>query len=535
MSMFLRCLFGPKLLRLNLQQGLVTDYEPILAEQWGDTVITSVSCAARIIMYASPIVFPFALRQGWVSMSTEGVISMSKFLTGLGIVVAGALLLRALGRLNNPVYTQFTSVLAAAQRDYTSSAKAAMSRYDFEFSAWPVDWDVRRHEGDRSKPLTYLLNKEGSSLTRLPMDILAWLLTHTFGISLVYPGSMSLMKMLIEKPLMEGRSKLLLENGGERFKVATMDGNTIDTMFVDQRTKNISGDTLVICCEGNAGFYEIGIMTTPVSCGYSVLGWNHPGFYGSTGTPYPDQETNAVDAVMQFAINKLGFKVENIVVSGWSIGGFTSTWLAMNYPDIKGLVLDATFDDLLPLAVPRMPASMSGLVTRAVKNHMNLNVKEQLEKYSGPVRLVRRAHDEMICTSPGELWSNRGNNLLISVLTSRFQTLVTPDTLDTVTTLLYTPGGLDMFKDAEIEEHLYQIVKDNGSDTLENIGDKLTDEEKGRMLCFLASKLMTDLNTTHCTPLPPHKFQLPWDHLQLESEYVTVDPSKEEGQAGESD
>jgi len=160
--------------------------------------------------------------------------------------------------------------------------------------------------------------------------------------------------------------------------VGTMDGNMIDTMFVDHRNKNTNGETLVICCEGNAGFYEIGIMSTPVTCGYSVLGWNHPGFYGSTGTPYPDQETKAVDAVMQFAINKLGFKVENIVVSGWSIGGYSSTWLAMNYPEIKGLVLDATFDDLLPLAVPRMPASMSGLVTRAVKTYINLNVKDQL-------------------------------------------------------------------------------------------------------------------------------------------------------------
>ena len=98
------------------------------------------------------------------------------------------------------------------------------------------------------------------------------------------------------------------------------------------------GKTLVICCEGNAGFYEIGIMATPITCGYSTLGWNHPGFYGSSGTPYPDQERMAVDSVMQFAINKLGFRVEDIVVMGWSIGGYTSSWLAMNYPDIKGLV-----------------------------------------------------------------------------------------------------------------------------------------------------------------------------------------------------
>ena len=61
-------------------------------------------------------------------------------------------------------------------------------------------------------------------------------------------------------------------------------------------------------------------------------------------------------------------------------------------------MLDATFDSLVPLAVPRMPASMSGLVERAVRNDINLNVGEQLAKFSGPVRLVRRANDEMICT-----------------------------------------------------------------------------------------------------------------------------------------
>lgn len=46
------------------------------------------------------------------------------------------------------------------------------------------------------------------------------------------------------------------------------------------RTTN--GATLVITCEGNCGFYEVGIITTPLNKGYSVLGWNHPGFGGST-------------------------------------------------------------------------------------------------------------------------------------------------------------------------------------------------------------------------------------------------------------
>ena len=60
-------------------------------------------------------------------------------------------------------------------------------------------------------------------------------MTHSFGISLVYPGSMDLMKMILDKPLMEGRTKLVMDHLGERSKVVTWDRNEIDTMFVDRR------------------------------------------------------------------------------------------------------------------------------------------------------------------------------------------------------------------------------------------------------------------------------------------------------------
>lgn len=77
------------------------------------------------------------------------------------------------------------------------------------------------------------------------------------------------------------RKRLIVELAGKRAKVGTADGNTIDTMFVDKRSTRL-GKTLVICFEGNAGYYEDGIMATPISAGYSTLGWNHPGFGWST-------------------------------------------------------------------------------------------------------------------------------------------------------------------------------------------------------------------------------------------------------------
>ena len=39
-------------------------------------------------------------------MTEEGGFYMSKLLIGLSVVVAGAMLLRAVGRISNPAYTQ---------------------------------------------------------------------------------------------------------------------------------------------------------------------------------------------------------------------------------------------------------------------------------------------------------------------------------------------------------------------------------------------------------------------------------------------
>lgn len=103
---------------------------------------------------------------------------------------------------------------------------------------------------------------------------------------MLYPGSIRLLQSFLHPILVQGRAKLIEEEYATRYKLKTVDGNDIDTILIDQRPnvteKNNNGRTLVICSEGNAGFYEIGIMTTPIAAKYSVLGWNHPGFGGST-------------------------------------------------------------------------------------------------------------------------------------------------------------------------------------------------------------------------------------------------------------
>lgn len=54
------------------------------------------------------------------------------------------------------------------------------------------------------------------------------------------------------------------------------DGNIIDGILFDRR-EIFPDRPLVICCDGNGGFYETGILKTPTDMNFSVIGWNPPG------------------------------------------------------------------------------------------------------------------------------------------------------------------------------------------------------------------------------------------------------------------
>lgn len=142
---------------------------------------------------------------------------------------------------------------------------------------------------------------------------------------------------------------------------------------------------------------------------------------------------------MQFAIHKLNFLPENILVFGWSIGACSSLFLATQYPEIKGVVLDATFDDILPLAIPKMPQFLSGVVELAIRHYVNLNNTEMLKQFNGPVLMIRRTEDEIITIDELNLSTNRGNFLLISMLKHRFPQIFEKSQVDYITKLLAKP------------------------------------------------------------------------------------------------
>nr|CAD7256650.1 unnamed protein product [Timema shepardi] len=441
MKKVIHCIFGPSLYRVYSDQsdGI---YKPGHLEKWGDQIINSLVVMWNVGIYTSPFLATVLWRRGYFVI--DGVTTIAKFLTGIGLVIAVSYYLRGVGRASNPVYTTFFNTFLAAKKNLTRDNKRALMMYDFEYSAWPVEFKCEKkgesrpwHPPTRRSALAYVMG--------LPCHVASYIVAHTFGLKLVYPGSISMLQYAMSKFLVEGRMKLVKEHSGERFKLQTLDGNEIDSMFIDKRNRHENGNILVVCAEGNAGFYEIGVMVTPIEANYSVLGYNHPGFGGSTGTPYPDQEQNAIDAVMQFAIQRLNFLPENIILFGWSIGGYSTSWAAAQYPKIRGLILDATFDDVLPLAILKMPQLLAPIVRTTIREYINLNNYQLLTNYPGPVLIVRRTEDEVICTEESNLSTNRGNNLLVKLLRYRFPEIVENEQF----TLLHEYLSLDTQKQGE--------------------------------------------------------------------------------------
>ncbi|CAJ1062575.1 phosphatidylserine lipase ABHD16A isoform X2 [Xyrichtys novacula] len=501
--MWLRCILGPHLQRIHRSPDSSRSegragrrgwtYQPRSLERHTDSIIGWASALWSLSYYSSPLLLCYLYRKGYICSSK--LVPVSQYVGTVLVCLLGVACLRGWGRWKSSEYLQFITILEETKKNHTPANKKKVRCYDFDFSHWPSDFSWT----EVSNP---------------------FLIAHSFGRRMLYPGSVGLLQKAMRPMLQQGQARLIEEFDGQRNKLVACDGNEIDTMFVDRRGDGgQTGQTLVICCEGNAGFYEVGCMNTPLEGGYSVLGWNHPGFGGSTGVPFPQNEANAMDVVIQFAMHKLGFQLKDIVIYAWSIGGFTASWAAMSYPEIQSVVLDASFDDLLPLALKVMPDSWRPLVQHTVRQYMNLNNADQLLKYQGPVLLIRRTRDEIITTAgPEDVMSNRGNDLLLKLLQFRYPKIMTDEGIRAVRQWLGSSNPLEeasVYSGYEVDDdwcvsvlQSYQAERDVVFPW--SVGEDMTPEGRRQLALFLARKYMRNFETTHCTPLPASEFHPPW-------------------------
>lgn len=208
----------------------------------------------------------------------------------------------------------------------------------------------------------------------------------------------------------------------------------------------------------------------------------------------------------------MGFSPENITVYGWSIGGYSASYLANAHSDIGNVIIDASFDDILPLAIPRMPDFLASVTENCCRKYFNLNNAALLTKYQGPIRLIRRNGDEIISTN-GHASGNRGNQLLVAVLQSRYPALFKDDEVanmvdDWLDQTSPTPRRLSVPR-YDLEFCKDQLRKSVGPPD-NNLGKDLDRDEKLILSYYLFSKHLTDCEGGHNNPLYRKYFKMPW-------------------------
>ena len=522
-SSIVQAILGPRLYRTRRPNEAEKYYQTKRLEAFGDRIISSVQIMFSLSKWASPFIILYLYRHGYCT-NPNNMVVVVRCVSGAAVLYLFAMVIRGFGRYMDSDYYSFQRHLAMARANPTPINLRILNCYDFEQWARPYDFDTsqtgvkRSNTGNLNKQTLSESTEINSTITqkilRLPMLLMGYVFFNFIGRALVYPGATWMVNKMNRETLISYRAKLVEDDGAVRARVKTVDGNGIDTIFIDNRPKTRNGGTLVICCEGNCGYYEIGIMCTPCEKGYSVLGWNHPGFGESSGYPGPIEEQHAMDAVIQYAIRSLQFLPQDIIIYSWSIGGYVATWAGMAYPDLKALIIDASFDHLLPLAVTRLPSFMDKFVRLCVRQFMNLNVAEQLVHYNGPVLLIRRTLDEVITTSTqAELLSNRGNDLLTHLLMHRYPNIIDRDTLRDWLSLSIEEQQIQRrsmgdFKDG-IYNDLQAYLKELSMPFPIQKDKNLSKEEKKIMTKYLASKYMIDFEATHCIPLPSATFQEP--------------------------
>ncbi|VDM18430.1 unnamed protein product [Hydatigera taeniaeformis] len=388
----------------------------------------------------------------------------------------------------------------------------ALTLYGFRYP-WPAQFDVRDLEPRLRFERKAVVNRYEASYSVLT-PLLSFL-ANTIGVRMVYPGCMGMFNSWALEPRMKALEALRSKCNARRVGLITAEGLFVEAFYVDRRrSESENGKTMVICCEGNAGFAEIGISGVPLSNGFSIFAWNHPGFGSSMGMPFPEQEMNAVEAVVLFTIHYLHFEPADIRLFGWSIGGFTATWAAMHLPSIGGLILDATFDTLEELSRNALPFIGESIPVALVRKFFNLkNIAQIIEfphLFNDDTEVLLWKYLAMDKAEQESYLMKHGivDEVMVPILQHEFRK--------------------EMLEFACADDDVSGLVMDVHRSLLfpSHLGESgISDAMKRSVLIYLTSKYFVEAKGSHCTTLDQASFQEPWSEslVLYRSQTVNVD------------
>lgn len=90
-------------------------------------------------MYTSPFITGILYRKGY--FTPDGLVTLTKLVSSVGVILIVSYCIRGLGRASNPTYMKFIETLLKIQSHPSEKYKRELAVFDFDFSAWPVDYD----------------------------------------------------------------------------------------------------------------------------------------------------------------------------------------------------------------------------------------------------------------------------------------------------------------------------------------------------------------------------------------------------------
>ncbi len=170
--------------------------------------------------------------------------------------------------------------------------------------------------------------------------------------------------------------------------LTTADNMTIHSWYIPSE-KNMG---VILFCHGNGGNLSHRLDTIRIfhELGFNFFIFDYRGYGQSTGKPSEEGTYLDSESAVDYLINELKFKPEEIIIMGRSLGGPIAARLAGKY-NVRALILESTFTSVPDLGRDFYPYLPVKLLVR-----YKYPTIEYIQKCKCPILLIHSRLDEMI-------------------------------------------------------------------------------------------------------------------------------------------
>ncbi|MES1902652.1 MAG: Protein abhd16a, partial [Paramarteilia canceri] len=244
------------------------------------------------------------------------------------------------GRSSNPVYMDFF----VKYSKNTSKAKLAGYEYDLRYQK-------SYFKLEKPESMVKTMNGGYNIFTRL----VSRFIVNNIAVLLAYPGSNNIFKSAHGSIILEAHLHRKKRFNFQEFVIEVSKEIRLSCFYYSYQ-KGIKASKIIVYFTGNGEYAEYSPKPDELlGFGHDLIMFNRPGYGMSTGKPIPLNEMNSVKAIMEFVVNNLGYNQKSVILYGWSIGGFSASIASHLYPDVYGIIVDASFDSITEMAKKLFP------------------------------------------------------------------------------------------------------------------------------------------------------------------------------------